>query len=306
MNISLEKVDVSIIIVSYNTRDLTLQCLNSIFEKTKNIEIEVIVVDNNSTDGSQQELKERFPQIRLIESTENLGFGRANNCGIKFAKGKYLFLLNSDSILLNNAVKIFFDFMEENHLIPIGAAGSVLLDENKEITHSSGPFPSKWEEVRSAFVGYFYKKDHLKQRRKEYDQYKNLKTFLEVDYVTGADLFISRVMMEKFDGFDPNFFMYFEESDLQLRMKGQGYKNVILKGPEIIHFQGASDINPGFSVAKRILNARSTFYYFKKRSGGLGYCLFRMTFFIVKLPLLFDTRVTLSDRFRYMSFLLLE
>lgn len=306
MNISLDKVDVSIIIVSFNTQDMTMQCLNSIFEKTKDIDIEVIVVDNNSVDGTQQKLKENYPQVRLIESTENLGFGRANNCGIKSAKGKYLFFLNSDTILLNNAVKIFFDFMEGNALTKIGAAGSFLMDENKEITHSSQPFPSRWEEVRAQLVGYFNKKDLLKRKKKEYDQYKNIGTYVEVDYVTGADLFVSKAVMEEFDGFDPNFFIYFEESDLQFRMNEHGYKSVIINGPKIIHFQGASDLNPGYKIARRMLNDRSMFYYFKKRSGGLGYFIFRIGYFLVKLPLLLDKRVSLSDRFRYMGFLLAE
>jgi GT2 family glycosyltransferase len=96
--------DVSITIVNYNTKDLLKQCIESVFEKTQDVEFEIIVVDNASSDGSQQMVKELFPKVTLIESPENLGFGRANNLGNKVAKGKYLFILNSDTILIENSI----------------------------------------------------------------------------------------------------------------------------------------------------------------------------------------------------------
>lgn len=105
--------DVSVIIVNYNTLGLTSDCIESIIAQTSTVEYEIILVDNASTDGS----KEVFAQdkrIKYIYSDQNLGFGRANNLGIREAKGRYLFFLNSDTILLNNAVKLFFDFCEKN------------------------------------------------------------------------------------------------------------------------------------------------------------------------------------------------
>ncbi|MGN0729950.1 glycosyltransferase [Treponema sp.] len=100
--------DVSIIIVNYNTLELTKNCLKSIFEQTNGILFEVIVSDNGSTDGSIEMIKSEFPQVILIENNANLGFGAANNRGLKIEKGKYIFYLNSDTVLLNKAVKIFF------------------------------------------------------------------------------------------------------------------------------------------------------------------------------------------------------
>lgn len=299
-----EMIDVSIILVNYNTRALTIQCLHSIFEQTKDLVIEVLVVDNNSKDGTQQEIRQSFPQVILIENEENIGFGRANNVGIQCAKGKYLFFLNTDTLLLNNAVKMFFDFMEEPSLIPLGGVGSVLLDKKKNPTHSSGPFPNKWEPIKSQLIGYFTKKYVAFQIQKELSQYTKQKPFIEVDYVTGADLFVSKSLIEEFGGFDPHFFMYFEESDLQNRMHAQGYRIFIINGPEIIHYQGSSDLKPGFSPAKRAMNDKSMFYYLKKRSGMVGYYLFRVGYFLVKFPLLLDKRVPFVDRFRYQVFLL--
>lgn len=99
--------DVSIIIVNYNTKELTRNCLRSIFDQTKDVDFEVIVSDNGSTDGSIEMIRAEFPQVILIENNANLGFGAANNRGLKIARGKYVFYLNSDTVLLNNAVKLF-------------------------------------------------------------------------------------------------------------------------------------------------------------------------------------------------------
>ena len=105
---------VSVIIVNYNTKELTKQAIQSVFDRTEGVEYEIIVVDNDSKDGSVEELKKIFQnKITIIESKENLGFGRANNLGIKQSKGKYVFLLNSDTELINNAIKIFYDYKRE-------------------------------------------------------------------------------------------------------------------------------------------------------------------------------------------------
>ena len=108
--------DVSIIIVNYNTLELTKNTIDSVNEKTKDLNYEIILVDNASTDGSVEFFEKEYKnKIIFIKNDENLGFGRANNRGIKIAKGKYVFLLNSDTLLINNAIKILFDFMEKNN-----------------------------------------------------------------------------------------------------------------------------------------------------------------------------------------------
>ena len=104
--------DFSIIIVNYNTSKFFKNCLLSIYEHTKNIEFEVIVSDNGSTDGSIEMLKSTFPNVILLENNQNLGFGTANNKALKKANGKYILYLNSDTIILNNAIKLFYDYWE--------------------------------------------------------------------------------------------------------------------------------------------------------------------------------------------------
>lgn len=98
--------DVSVIIVNYNTSDLVKNCITSIMEKTKNVSFEIIVVDNNSKDGSVETIINEFPQVRVFPLKENVGFGKANNIGVQHAKGRYVFFLNSDTVLLNASTQI--------------------------------------------------------------------------------------------------------------------------------------------------------------------------------------------------------
>ena len=132
--------DVSVIIVNYNTKDLTKQCIDSIFEHTSDVTFEVLLVDNASTDGSV-ELFEKDTRIRFLESGCNLGFGKANNLGAQNAEGKYLLLLNSDTILLNNAIKLFFDKMESVGQ-EVGCMGCLLQDAHRQYMHSYAELPN--------------------------------------------------------------------------------------------------------------------------------------------------------------------
>ena len=127
--------DVSIIIVNYNTQELTLQCLRSVYEKTAGISFEVIVVDNASSDDSVKQVRIEFPQVILIESPENLGFGRANNLGFENSTGDYIFLLNSDTLLINNAIEILWRFLNQNFDIAI-VGGQLFEEDGVTITHS--------------------------------------------------------------------------------------------------------------------------------------------------------------------------
>ena len=294
--------DVSIIIVNYNTKDLIKNCLHSIFKHTVGFEFEVIVVDNASNEGSRQMIKEEFPQITLIENEKNIGFGRANNLGVKKAHGKYLFFLNSDTILLNNAIKFFFEFFDTHSKNEFGAAGSILLDKDLKPTHSSGQFPSKQNILKVISLGYFDKTYLLNNYRKEKLNFDNESYFI-VDYITGADLFIPYALFNTLNGFDPLYFMYYEEGDLQKYINELGLKCIIIDGPKIIHFEGGSNSIPIFSKQKRIMITKSMFLYFKKHSNRYSYILFRFCFSLIRLPILFDKRISFNDRIKYFTFL---
>ena len=230
-------IDVSVIIVNYNTLELTKQCVESLKAKTKGIQYEIIIVDNASNDGSQEYFR-NDESIIYIYNKENLGFGRANNIGYRHSSGKYIFLLNSDTILENNAIKIFFDFMEQNP--GIGCAGSLLIDHNRKRIHSYGKFLTL-EDVRKQYVGYYLRlipNRYIHKGTEESDAETEYP--LPVDYITGADLVIRGSIIERYGLFDERFFMYFEDTYLQYQYSLNGIKSVIISGPEIIHLEGGS------------------------------------------------------------------
>lgn len=141
MNIVNNKtVDVSVIIVNYNTLEMTNNCIESVFTKTKDVQFEVILVDNGSNDGSR-EFFANDKRIRYIYVDENMGFGRANNLGYKYCNGKYVFLLNSDTLLINNAIKKLYDYAESSD-DSIACLGCPLVNVNDELMHSYGNFPT--------------------------------------------------------------------------------------------------------------------------------------------------------------------
>lgn len=274
--------DISIIIVSYNTCSLLRDCIKSIYVHTVGLEFEIIVVDNDSKDGSCRMLAEEFPEVVVIASRENLGFGRANNLGMARANGKYLFCLNSDTILQNNALRYFFEFSETTKE-PIGAIGAILKAPNGDTTHSYGRFITMGSVLRELIAKYFR---FLKRRENLHpDEAQAPK---EVDYITGADLLVPKSVYKELGGFDPRFFMYCEEVDWQRRMAMAGYKRFIIPGPEIVHLEGGSDDGKtktwSPSRLKNILTSRRIYlekYYSKK-----SLILFRMLYKLLYFPIL--------------------
>lgn len=251
--------DVSIILVSYNTKDLTRNCLKSIYEQTQGVNFEIFVVDNNSYDGSQEMIEKEFPQVRLIKNSDNKGFGAANNIAIKQSNAKYIFCLNTDTILLNNAVKIFFDFMEKTENQNVGVCGGQLLNQNQTPTYSVGNYPTL-SRIFFTFLGlkYFFPKKYKEDIAPASIVYYDKPT--SVDYITGADIFFRKSVLDKVGIFDENIFMYGEESDLCFRVKRAGFDVVFLPESEIIHLEGGSSS----SLAKRKIAQTSLLYWYKK------------------------------------------
>lgn len=263
--------DISIILVSYNTKDLTRDCLKSVYEKTQDLDYEIYVVDNASSDGSQQMIKEEFPDVKLIESHENLGFGRANNIAIKQSNAKYCFLLNTDTVLVNNAVKILFDFMEKPENYDIGACGGQLYNADMTLQDSIGEFDTL-EKLRSKALGLdfnrtiFRYKHIFKTKVKHEIEKQEDKTYLfsydyEPDYIIGADLMLRKSAIEQCGAFDERFFMFGEEAELCFRLKKNGFKIKFVPESQIIHFGGASAYkkNNIIAVEKMVLNGTILF-----------------------------------------------
>lgn len=238
--------DVTIIIVNYNTRDLTLECLHSIFEKTAGLLFEVIVVDNASSDDSVAKIKQEFSQVTLIESAENLGFGRANNLGFEYSSGDYIFLLNSDTLLINNAVELLWQFLNKHLDIAI-VGGQLYEADGVTTTHSyCYLFPSLLMELDILFRGAITHR--IEKKRLKYIVRDGFDT---VAYITGADMMLRRSDIHQYGFFDSSFFLYFEETELSYRYHSNGRISVFFPEAKIIHLEGGS-----FSLPKN----RSKFY----------------------------------------------
>lgn len=288
--------DVSIIIVNYNTKNVTQNCIESVISNTKGIDYEIILVDNASRDGSIEFFK-TFKDINLISCKENLGFGKANNLGFETAIGKYIFLLNSDTILLNNAVKEFYDAME-NMPKDVACLGTKLLAEDGISENNSyGDFPSMKSTFKSLIKIYFPLFINKPTRRTE--------SSFDVDYIIGADLFIRKSVIDELGLFDPDFFMYFEESNMQLRYVKEGYRNRIISTPKIIHLENFSDPSKGNSYKSKKIYFKSMFLYMSKKYSSLNLILVRILC-LGYLPLLLRKNFGLKDNVKLIRLFLLS
>lgn len=261
-------IDVSIIIVNYNTYNLLIQCINSIYRHTKAIQFEIIVVDNASTDGSNEMIKSKFPNVILIESDENLGFGKANNLGAKQALGNFLFLLNSDTVLIENSIKILKEFLENSSDTDIAVVGCKLLDINHNPHISFGNFPSIFQEIFEYGLSKIFKKYYSeKVSPSVIDNGTQIK---EVDYIMGADMFFKKAIFDTIGGFDEDFFLYYEETEICFRLNKLGYKIMWNPSTSLIHYIGASgkkqdEIN--YWIFEQL--QKSKYLFFKKCHGNL-------------------------------------
>lgn len=255
--------DVSVIIVNYNTCELLDNCLEAIRNHTHDVEYEVIVVDNASTDKSRDMIYEKYPWVSFVESDKNLGFGQANNLGFKYSIGRNIFLLNSDTLLIENSIKILSDTLDNDKTI--GAVGGILIGKDGQQVHSYGKFPTFWGKLLG---------------KKFVITDVDFKENTKVDYITGADLMIPRSVWDKTGGFDPEFFLYYEETDLEKRIASLGYHRVLAPSTKIIHLEGESAKiernSSGKDNWKNIVMFRSMLYYMKKHSRFLTFKLMKL------------------------------
>ena len=259
---------------------MTAECIESVFCKTHGVEFEIILVDNGSTDGSK-EYFEKESRITYVYSKENLGFGKANNLGLKYATGKYIFLLNSDTLLVNNAVFEMFSFMEMSEPM-IGFCGGLL--QNKDGTPRVGYYKNlptlNWifqEIIHFAIPALRFLVNPYAKTQKAVlkDKYP-----LFVDFICGADLFVKREVVDKCGFFDPDFFMYYEETEMEYRFHKNGYKSVIIDSSKIIHLCGASSPK-NFNLKKFNIVLQSRYLYAKKVFSPFNQMIFRLIHLIL-------------------------
>ena len=229
---------VSIVIVSYNTRDLTLTCLHSVSRQSRQIPLEVIVVDNASRDGSADVIEAQYPSVNLIRSAVNLGFGRAVNLAAKEARGEYLLLLNTDATLFDDAIDRLTGFAKghpENRIY----GGLVLEESGKVDLATCQRHISLWSMVCMAVgLNAVFPRNRLLNRElmPEWDR----STVREVEVLTGCLFLIDRTLWQKLDGFDPLFFLYGEDADLCYRAALGGNRPLFCPQAMATHRAGAS------------------------------------------------------------------
>lgn len=233
------QIEVSILIVSHNTRDMTMACLDSILQQTRSIRFEVIAVDNASTDGSPEAIGNHPIRPRLFALKDNLGFGRANNLAASYARGRYLLLLNPDTVVLERAIDRLHQFagMKPEALI---WGGRTRFGDGRLNASNCWAAMTPWNLVCRAtgLTGLFPRSTLF--NGEAYGGWDR-ETPREVDIVSGCFLMIPRAFWDMLGGFDETFFMYGEEADLCLRARALGAKPAVTPRATIIHHGGASE-----------------------------------------------------------------
>ncbi len=251
--------DISIIIVNYNTEYLTRQTLQSIYDRKYNIDYEVYVVDNSSADNSVKMIQNEFPQVKLIISERNLGFSKANNLALKQVKGKYVLLLNSDTVLLDDCLEKCIKYIENNK--EVGALGCKVLLENGVLDHAcKRGFPTP-----KASLYYMLKLDKLYPKSSKFGKYTlnymSEDEINEVDAITGAFMMVRREVIAQVGTLDESFFMYGEDIDWCYRIKEVGWKIVYYPKAKIIHCKGGSSQKKRWKLIYEFHKAMYLFYH---------------------------------------------
>jgi len=235
--------DLSIIIVSYNTKDLLKQCLDSIYGKVQDISFEIFVVDNNSQDGSPKMVKNLFPKVKLIENKENKGFASANNLAIKKSKGRYVLLLNSDTIVLPGSLSRMKQFMDETPRA--GATGCKLINPDGSLQS----FGRGLKRIRGKGVR-------------------------EVDWVEAACFMVRQRVIDEIGLMDENFFFYSEDMDWCRRMRLAGWKIFCISRAKVIHYGRGSTRKWDSKIVTEAY--KSGYYYARKHFGIVIAIIYRM------------------------------
>lgn len=278
------EIDLSIIVISYNTSKTTRECLESIFESLEEAQFswEIVAVDNASTDDSVKMLeafKKKYPKnVQLIENSRNLGFGRANNQGVKDSRGRHTLLLNSDTMILDNAIGRMYEFYS-THEDMVQFLGCKLLNADKSDQPSAAPFFT----LPVVFGFLFLKGDKIGLTR------QSPNTLKEVGWVSGACIFTQKKLYTALGGFDEGIFMYMEDVDLLYRAHRTGYKTYFFPDARIIHIGSASS-NKTYPILQAY---RGFLYFYKKHYSPLALFILR-----TMLKLKAFTAVTIGTMFR--------
>jgi GT2 family glycosyltransferase len=264
--------DVSFIIVNYNTAYWVRICLDSIIRYTKDISYEIILVDNASQDRSIDAVPAEYSNLSLhyLPLTRNNGFGAGNNAALPIARGTYLFLLNPDTRLTSDAAGFFFKYMEVEERRHVAGVGADLRNAEGNAGQSFGNFPSFFSVFSALGPRWLYNayyKRYLSQGATNWDD-----KIKEVDYISGAAMFLRRSVVDQIGLFDEDFFLFFEETEFAYRLRKAGYVLQLLPEVKIIHIEGtsyASDQPKTFHEASFKIFEKSRQLFYRKTRGAI-------------------------------------
>jgi N-acetylglucosaminyl-diphospho-decaprenol L-rhamnosyltransferase len=263
--------DIAVVLVSYNTRELTKKALACLFSSSHDLEMEVIIIDNASQDNSAEMISAEYPDITLIKNTENVGFGRANNQALPGINSRYVLLLNTDAFVEPDTISKTVKFMDAH--LECGILGVKLIGRDGEMQPSCRFFPTPWNIfLQRSGLGRFFK--HVVMID---DTSWDHATVRDCDWVPGCYLLVRKEVIEQVGLFDPRFFLYYEEVDLCFTAKSAGWRVTYYPYATVVHFGGESAKHEGaISVEGRqieSLDIESELLYFRKNHGISGVLL---------------------------------
>ena len=263
----------SIIIVSWNVKLDLYRSLQSIGKNSTGLECEIIVVDNDSTDGTVGFIKRELPHVKMIANSDNRGFSAANNQAIKNAKGEYLLILNPDTVVHPGSLDTLISFMD-NHP-DVGACGPKILDAHGTTHNSVGYVPTFRSvlHVKTIFRSLGIFRAHYRRLQTDTIDFDKCR---DVEQLSGSALMVRRAVMEEIGLMDESFFLYYEDVDLCLRIRKAGWRIVYIPEALITHKGGRSTVQ--VSAKKKILLYRSLFIYLRKHKGRVSTGIFGLIF----------------------------
>ncbi len=250
--------ELSIVIVNYNTTDLISSCIKSIKLNTELKNFEIIVVDNNSEDRRIETVAKEYQDVRFIFLDKNYGFGKGCNIGVQHSEAEYVLFLNPDIEVKDYSIKILLDYIKIQNNVAV--CSGILVDENNNVLYSYNNFPGLLWEFREAF-GIF-----LKSKIKKLTSRKEIKEKIpfEVDWFHGACILVKKVIFLKVGGFDENIFLYYEDVDLQKKIKSLGYKIICIPSASFFHLErGSVREGEAYKLYYYYMHINKLYYYKK-------------------------------------------
>jgi len=287
-------VDISIVIVSYNVKEYLGKCLETIFQHSGSLNVEAIVVDNHSADGSVEMVRTRFPSVKLIPNDQNNGFSKANNQGIRESRGRYILLLNPDTLLWENTLSATYDYMEKHP--EVGCAGIKPFTASGSVFPNGSSFPAAWKVmgkflmVKQVLPNRWIRKHFPRSIGRLLSFYASRDEEREVDMVGGFFMFVRREIIDTVGLMDESYFLEIEDSDWCMRMKRGGWKVMYIPYASFTHLIGKSIDRYRFSKSTFVNEMTNIMRFYGKFYKPINLWVLKIT---ILAGILFQTVFTL-------------